>query len=133
MKHLKTYENYNNEQIFHCYIPYTNEKMFIIALSKISIDENLKNDIINYIVDDEYFDNYRYYGLFLRFNLPVWDFYSVKRDENITKISKLLKDATYNTDGMKSTLAEGKSKYIGEIHVSEDDIELYDNQNKYNL
>jgi len=140
MKHLKTFETKTKEpQKFHCYIPYNNEKLFKIALHKLNINQNIKDEILQYLKYNEFVEEYnpKMIGCFLRFCLPNWDYYEIedKNDDknNIDKVKKILEDPTYNTDGLISTLTKGKSKYIGEISLSKEDIEQYEAIDKYNI
>lgn len=135
---FKLFENQYGTNVFHCYIPYSNRELFIIALSKIDVDNSIANELFEYFDRGGYFDEERYIGFFLRFSNDKWDFYEIEHnntDTNINNISKKLEDPTYNTDGIKSALPEDsiESLYIGKITVTNHDIELYDNIKKYNL
>ena len=126
MKHLKTYESIENT--FHCFISDLTVDIFNVALSKLNIPSKIKREIHEHLDFDIHHNSY--VGIFLRFNLPNWDFYQIY-DINapINDISRKLINTTYNS----SELGTAISTYIGEIKVSEEDIKIYKQTQKYNL
>jgi hypothetical protein len=136
MKYLQKYKifekNYGKPNTnFHCFIPYTNRKLFIIALSKVNADESIKKDIINYFIKlFDYNGVRKTIGYFLMFydknsaermNIE-WNYEGMFAYEDISRRSKEL-EHFYKYD---TTIY---SKYIGDIKLEDWEI----NAVKYNL